>query len=204
MNGDYFVWLSHDDVLRPYKIEAQLKAIVSSGSKETISQGNYSYINESSGGVVDTCFEKFYPEKMLKHGCLLFLWGETHFSNMLFSVSHFDRVGLFDEDNRTAQDQDMQFRLLKGQETVFLKEPVSLFRLHGKSGSIRKKNLMFEENRSLYVKILKNLPDEEILQSSGNIGAVYAHIAAIIHSMGGGKELQEVEKMLQKEFKPFR
>lgn len=198
MNGDFFVWLSHDDVLRPYKLESQLRVIKESGNEQTIAQGNYSFINESTGGVVTTRFDEYYPLATINHGCFLFLWGETHFSNLLFSCQHFDRVGKFNEDEKTTQDQDMQFRLLRGQKTVFVKEPVSLFRMHGESESIKNKLLMFKENRILYLKMLKSFRKDEIEASGTNAGVFYAHIAAIIHSMGDGDELSAAEEILQK------
>ncbi|MBR3624515.1 MAG: glycosyltransferase family 2 protein, partial [Selenomonadaceae bacterium] len=85
MNGEYFVWLSHDDTLMPYKVEAQLEAIRKSGNEDTIAQGNYSFINEATGGFVSTRFHEHYPIEPIHNGCFLFLWGETHFSNLLFS-----------------------------------------------------------------------------------------------------------------------
>ena len=198
MNGDYFVWLSHDDVLRPYKVESQLAAIRASGEEDTIAQGNYSFINESTGGVVTTKFEKYYPLDIVNHGCFLFLWGETHFSNLLFSFHHFDRIGKFNVDKKTTQDQDMQFRLLRGQKTVFVKEPVSLFRMHGESESIKSKGLMFEENRLLYLQMMNELTEKEIEASGIKAGVLYAHIASIIHSMGDGDELSSVEELMRK------
>ena len=199
MNGDYFVWLSHDDVLRSYKAEAQLRAIRESGNAQTIAQGNYSFINEATGGVVTTRFHQYYPMETINRGGFLFLWGETHFSNLLFSCEHFDRVGKFNEKAKTTQDQDMQFRLLRGQKTVFVSEPVSTFRLHGESESIKNKKLMFEENRRLYLYMLKCFQKSEIEGTATRAGVFYAHIASIVHSMGGGIELPEIEDMLKNE-----
>ncbi len=199
MNGEYFVWLSHDDTLMPYKVEAQLEAIRKSGNEDTIAQGNYSFINEATGGFVSTRFHEHYPIETINNGCFLFLWGETHFSNLLFSSKHFERIGTFNENAKTTQDQDMQFRLLRGRETVFIKEPVSMFRIHDESGSIKQKSFMFKENRALYLNMLNSLGKEEIESSGTKAGVLYARIASVVYSMGIGSELVEIEKLLQKE-----
>jgi len=94
INGDYFAWLSHDDVFLPEKTEAQLNAIHRSGMRNGIAQSNYGFINVSTGGKVQTAFHKEYPIGVLENSFFCFLWCETHFSNLLFHRSHFERIGL--------------------------------------------------------------------------------------------------------------
>jgi len=192
MNGDYFAWLSHDDVFLPDKISSQIELILKSGTKETIAQGNYEIYNQNTQSYVRTEFHKLYPLKTLNNGVFNFIWNETHFSNLLFHSSHFDRIGFFDESNLTAQDQDMQFKLLRGQKTVFASNVVSRFRLHNESETNKMPKKLWEENRKIYLNMVKKLSHKEIKNTFGSLNIFYCHIAAILHSMNRGIEYFEV------------
>ena len=48
MTGDYFSWLSHDDVYYPNKIEDQINFLKDSDNKEVIVYSNYIYIDVDS------------------------------------------------------------------------------------------------------------------------------------------------------------
>ena len=197
MNGDYFTWLSHDDMFFPRKIEAQLKKIHRSGVNDGIAQSNYSFTDVRTGSKVTTVFHKEYPMDVLKNSFFCFLWCETHFSNLIFHRSHFERIGLFDEKNRTAQDQDMQFRLLRGQQSVFVPESLSFFRMHPKSGTNQQRRLLFRENCRSYLSMLRTIPYEEFRAVYGSASTIYCHITAILLSMEAyGAELTEAENLL--------
>lgn len=197
MNGDYFTWLSHDDMFLPRKIETQLEKIHRSGIRDGIAQSNYSFIDVRTSGKVTTEFHKEYPMGILKNSFFCFLWCETHFSNLLFHRSHFERIGLFDENNRTAQDQDMQFRLLRGQQTVFVPESLSVFRMHPKSGTNQQRRLLFRENCRTYLSMLRTIPHEEFQAVYGAASTLYCHIAAILLSMEACEaEMGEAEDLL--------
>ncbi len=188
MQGNYFAWLSHDDFFMPEKIETQLAMIKATGNNDSIAQGNYEMYDQDTGGKISTAFHRYYNSECLNNGVFNFIWNETHFSNLLFSVRHFERVGLFDEKNFTAQDQDMQFRLLRGQRTVFAEKPVSRFRLHSASCTHLMHDKLWVENRKTYLRMVEQLADWEVKSLFGVPSVFYVHIAAILHSMNDGKE----------------
>lgn len=198
MQGDYFSWLSHDDLLMPHKIETQLAMIKATRNNETIAQGNYEMYDQDTGGKISTAFHRYYNSECLNNGVFNFIWNETHFSNLLFSVKHFERVGLFDETNFTAQDQDMQFRLLRGQRTVFAEKPVSRFRLHHGSCTHLMHDRLWVENRKTYLRMVEQLADWEIKGLFGVPSVFYVHIAAILHSMNDGEEYSILSDRLEK------
>lgn len=197
MNGNYFAWLSHDDMFLPRKIEAQLIEIDRCGIRDPIAQSNYSFIDIRTGSKVTTEFHKEYPMRLLEKSFFCFLWCETHFSNLLIHRSHLERVGLFDEKNRTAQDQDMQFRLLREQNSVFISEPLSVFRMHSESGTNQQRGLLFQENCRTYLSMIRAVPYEEFQVVYGAASTIYCHIAAILLAMKADyEEMDEVEKFL--------
>lgn len=185
MTGEYFAWLSHDDLFCETKFEDQISAVMESGKEDTIVQGNYFLCNEDFTKSVETSFEKYYPVAQLCSSVFLLLWGEIHFSSLLFHKKHFKRVGVFDEALRYAQDNDFIFRLCRNQESVFVQEPVSMVRLHHESGTNCFHDDVDKENRELYLKIAESLTSEEINAISNSATKLYAKLGGIIHSMGG-------------------
>lgn len=194
MQGDYFAWLSHDDMFLPNKIEKQLEAILKSGDETNIAQGNYSFINEKNSFETVTAFHKRYETEKLCDSIFLFLWLEAHFSNLLFHKKHFERVGLFNENLMTAQDNEFMLRLLKGQKTVFVEDAVSIVRLHSESGTTKKQALLKKENCDFYLNMAENISKNEAKKIFNNASIFYCKIASIIKSMEGKKEIEKIEK----------
>lgn len=199
MKGDYFCWLSHDDVFFPNKVSMQIQSICETGNPYTIAEANYAFCNVDTGGKVETDFQTYYDRHWLENGCAWFLWCETHFSNLLFHRCHFERVGLFLESNMTAQDQDMQFRLLRGQHTVFSDAVVSLFRMHRASGTNRNRALLFQENRAWYLHVLHSMTDAEKAKLFGHPSIISCRICSILLSMEKGEEYKKAVSEFQME-----
>jgi len=194
MQGEYFAWLSHDDIFCKNKIADQMEAILQSGSKETIAMGNYYLCNSDFSEAVATEFERFYSLEQICRSVFLLFWGELHFSSLLFHKSHFDRIGFFDEELLTAQDNDFIFRLLRGQQPVFVKSPVSKVRLHSESGTNCVKPQVDKENRKLYYNMLMSLSLKEKKQIVDNEMFLAAKIGGIVHSMGGYEEAKYIKE----------
>ena len=197
MRGSYFAWLSHDDTFCSTKIESQMEAIFSSGNEMTICAGNYCLCDENLAQCITTDFQKHFPMSYLKQPLFLLLWGELHFSSLLFHRKHFERVGLFDESLLTAQDNDFIFRLMRGQKITFVETSVSRVRLHSLSGTSQYHKLVDTENCKLYASMIKDLSDEEIQRIAPKPYMVYGKIGGLLKSMGGEKELSLVEKQAE-------
>ncbi|NCO02871.1 MAG: glycosyltransferase [Alphaproteobacteria bacterium] len=107
MQGEYFSWLSHDDVYPIDKLEKQVAFLQTLEDKNTILFGDYTIINEKSEfmgksdvSVLDTknmMFELFAFQYM--HGCTL-----------LVPKNVFDQVGDFPTHLPTTQDYDLWVR----------------------------------------------------------------------------------------------
>lgn len=197
MTGEYFAWLSHDDLFCENKLRNQISAIINSGNKYTIAQGNYMLCSADLKKKVGTSFEKYYKMEQICNSVFLLFWGEIHFSNLLFHRKHFERVGIFDENLITAQDNEFIFRLLKDQKTVFATEPVSMVRLHEESGTNCFHKKVDEENRKLYFNMVKSLSLEEIRRLAGKEMKFYAKVGGIINSMDGRDEVQIFNQMIE-------
>lgn len=134
MRGEYFSWLAHDDMYYPYKTERQIKALEQSSDKTAVVHANYDLLDVRRGTVSHMRQENSYSAEQLTNSVFPLLMGTIHASTPLLHKSHFDRVGLFDENQPLTQDYDLLFRALRGRRSIFLPEPLLMSRLHDQSG----------------------------------------------------------------------
>lgn len=127
MRGDWFSWLSHDDLYCPPKIEKQIKYIQKNklyekgdikkhifftasenvnANGEIIRQPKKQYISNMFNDINNIKSNKYLianPIKYCFHGC-----------GCLIHKSAFEDIGFFDENLRLVNDIDMWFRLYSG------------------------------------------------------------------------------------------
>lgn len=157
MKGEYFSWLSHDDIFCPNKTELQVELI--NGRNNVVVYGNCDVIDCNSKHVW-TKKEQIIPINefrfylMTSHpvcGC-----------TTLIPVEIFSTVGLFDESLNTVQDYDMWYRISKSFAFVLLPQVVTRYRVHIEQGTIARKAECIEEWSQFYRKAFdENLDDWE-------------------------------------------
>lgn len=177
MRGDYFAWLSHDDMFYPTKIEEQLTAISNTNNPESIVFGNFEFLNVQTQE--KSCFrvENFCDEKKITSGIYPILFGLIHFCTMLVPKSRIDAVGLCDETLKTTQDIEWIFRLTRNQQTVFLKKPLTIVRLHDMQGKHQIKEYS-EEQGYTHIHFLDSVTDKEIVSLFGDKFTFYQQMAS--------------------------
>lgn len=136
MKGDYFSWLSHDDVYTPDKIEKQVKALSKLEDKTTLVCCNYVHINKDSkliGGMPNATLENtklLTWERMLLD---LFKNGPINGCSLLIKKTIFEEVGLFDESLRFYQDGFMWYKIfMKKYAVLSIPDICVKGRIHGK------------------------------------------------------------------------
>ena len=72
MNGEYFSWLSHDDVYYPKKIEMQINSLINNVNPYSISGCSYEFINEESKTVVSNIKMSKYNNSIYLKTLLIF------------------------------------------------------------------------------------------------------------------------------------
>jgi hypothetical protein len=106
MTGDFFAWLSHDDVYLPEKIERQISFVRSNPDAKLVTS-NFVFIDEHSnvtGEYVNTILNIIITGRDA-----LTVW--TYGCCILIHKDCFKKVGLWNEANRTTQDDEMWLRL---------------------------------------------------------------------------------------------
>lgn len=159
-SGEFFCWLSHDDLFLPGKISHQVDVFRRRGLPDTsIVYGDYQLIDQSGrslgasslSGVLDACKSRLAPlERALVNGCTVFM-----------KLDALRTLGPFDESLRCTQDFDMWLRALdRGFELHFDSTPVVATRIHAEQTSAVSP-LVSSENAVLWRRIGAAVAEEQ-------------------------------------------
>ena len=161
MCGDWFSWLSHDDLYNETKIERQIyelkksmneKAIIITGSKQIDKDGNYIKNNRRF-------FKKHYSgDEMFK---LLFSGKSLNGCALLIPKTALLNSDLFDENFKFIQDWKMWVKLsLKRYDFIYINEYLVDSRIHAEQQTIKIKNVSIIEVNSFINDLIEKLPSE--------------------------------------------
>ena len=150
MRGEYFSWLSHDDLYHTDKIKTQIEKIASLPQNSwgcSIVYSDYLHYYEHHGitvkrsVVVDSrrCFWLWLIKNDRLHGCTL-----------LLPKTVFDRFGLFNENLITTQDYDLWFRLMGNYQFIGVNEFLVTSHIHKAQQSKRLKEIATKERDDLH------------------------------------------------------
>lgn len=136
MQGEYFSWLSHDDMYSPEKIESQINILKNLDDKKTVIYSGYKYIDENNNVLNEVRFEKRFSLSDLNKPLFSLFHEQLSGCTLLIHVSHFQRVGKFDISLKTTQDYDLWFRILRNGTIHYDINCNTLSRLHHKQTSV--------------------------------------------------------------------
>lgn len=176
MGGEYFSWLSHDDIYEPNKIEIEIEAVRKENQK-VIVYSDYFFIDERSNkfkiinlpNVPWGGMRAFIAGSHMIHGCTLlipreFLINSGGFSKLL----------------KTTQDQDLFFRLAAHYQFIHVSLPLVGARMHMQQGSEKLKGLCLDEQDELYLGFVSDLNDNEAyIYSGGTVASYYLRLYMI-------------------------
>ncbi|WP_379138007.1 glycosyltransferase family 2 protein [Paenibacillus sp. sgz500958] len=186
MKGEYFSWLSHDDMYYPGKVELQVRALRASGNMTAIVHGDYDLLDVHSQAITHVTQSKIYTIDQLESSVFPVLQGVVHGCCLLIHRSHFERVGGFDEALISTQDYDLWFRMLRFQQTIYLTEPLVIARVHESQGS-RTMNTHKAECEQLHIGFLEKLTEAEMSAMYGSAYNFYHRMCC--YFKGGEMEI---------------
>jgi glycosyltransferase involved in cell wall biosynthesis len=129
--GEYFTWLSSDDVFHPEKIEKQLQFMKSMNAKASYS--NFYLINEQGiiisppQGVRFQNYIQFL--KRMRRGCVI------NGCTVMLEMNLLEEFGRFDETLLYTQDYDYWLRILPRYTFHYYPEPLVNYRVHDQMGT---------------------------------------------------------------------
>jgi len=175
MKGEYFSWLSHDDIYYPYKVERQIKALWEVKDMYAPLYSGFDILRMEDSKKTSLPPEYRFGKTERENSLFPVLFGLIHGCSMLIHKSHFERVGGFDESLLTSQDYDMWFRIFRRQKIVYVDDVLITSRTHAQQGShtIERYKKNCEE---IQIDMINRLTEEEILALFGSKYQMYYHM----------------------------
>jgi len=167
MQGDYFSWLSHDDVYAPDKVEKQME-FLKDYPYDTIVYCGYELINSESVKVGQMNPALIHPIEKLNVSMFPLLRGLINGNCLLIHKSHFQRVGLFDPALRSTQDYDLWFKMFRGAQIRFQEGLYVKSRTHEAQGTHTMPKHE-EDCSNLWIDMMDQLTEEEMCAMEGNV-----------------------------------
>jgi len=158
MEGEYFSWLSHDDIYYPSKIERQVKLVEELG-KHCIIYSDFDLINESG--------EVFAISNLPKRDPQFFRYWLTyesrlHGCSLLIPKQAFTKIGLFDDALLTTQDYDLWFKFSYSYSFIHCPEVLISSRQHSNQATNSMPYKVISECNNLHYKFLSRLENSDL------------------------------------------
>ncbi len=151
MTGEYFSWLSHDDVYYPNKIEVQIDYL-KNGKRDVVLYSDYDFIDHSSRKIRTARIRHIKPDKFILS---LLIGHPINGCTTLIPRICFEEIGLFNEYLKTAQDYEMWFRLARKYNVIHIPEILIKSRLHAEQCSITMGSEHFNEQSKFFIWYVK-------------------------------------------------
>lgn len=127
--GEWICWLSHDDYFANNRVEEDLKFLDGHpGARVIFCRSNYLYPDGTIKETQYSASEISYPGQIFK-------MHDINFCSITFHKSCLEKVGNFNENNRTTQDIEMQLRLLKHYKFYYNEKTFITVREHVERGT---------------------------------------------------------------------
>lgn len=178
MRGEYFSWLSHDDMYAPNKVEEEVRLVLTltqSDPTVIIAEG-YWIMNAAGQPLYKVNLHNQYPSDKLNIPLFLVLRGGVNGCALLIHKSHFMRAGLFDPTLATTQDYDLWFRMFRGQRVYYASTTNVFSRCHVEQGSKTMRNSHSQECDKLWIKMTDAMTTAEMIEISGSVLQFYREL----------------------------
>jgi hypothetical protein len=181
MSGEYFSWLSHDDMYKPDKIALQMRALSKLGT-ETLVYGDFEVLDVATDSVTPVVMKLVKPEHFRYN---LTVDNSMHGCTLLIPKACLDVSGPFDELLRTTQDYDMWFRLARCCRFVHVPGIVVTSRRHPEQGTIALRDIAQPECERLLSRFARELTPDELEAASGmDLVGAYVTVATNLAQRG--------------------
>jgi len=178
MKGEYFSWLSHDDIYYPNKIETQINFINKQKKKNIILYCDYACIN-ADGKDYSKPFILNHQELTKKPEYSL-LRGAINGITLLIPRKAFDDCGFFNLNLRCTQDYDMWLRMMKKDyKFVHMNVIITKTRIHSLQDT-QKNSKVITEGINLWYNLIESINDKRKVELEGSIYNYYYEMAKFL------------------------
>jgi len=198
MNGEYFSWLSHDDVYMPWKIESQISKLKIKGDMRKIVISDFEYLHQSTGEKTPVILNKIASPEQITNTVFSVVNNLIAGCALLIHRSHFERVGFFDISLPYTTDYDLWFRMFRRQKLVYCNRISYSARSHDKQDSKTKAIACREAEATLFLSYVTALTETEILKLYPNKLAFLLHIQQKLSNYNmASKQLNDMIDLLK-------
>ncbi len=195
MTGDYFSWLSHDDLYYANKIEVEINYLIENNliDKNVILYSDYSLIDEYGRLSCDIELNSRY---LNRNSAYAMLFGSIDGLSLLIPKKAFDEVGVFDTTLKCVQDYQLWFDMFeKGYEFRHVPEITVCTRVHAKQVTNTNPKMTAEGN-NYWINVLKYFNDKEKIKLFGSVFNYWF----ILHSFFDGGPYKDVINLCKEEY----
>jgi hypothetical protein len=175
MTGEFFTWLSHDDLFLPGKIAAQVAFYQAIGREDVVLYSDYSIIDEGGQELFEVRFDKEYYATNPAVGLLN---GSINGCTVFVPRTAFDRIGLFDLKMRHTQDYDLWKRMGAMYSFVHLPKVLVRTRTHPKQDS--RQPAAVAEGEALWIDIVESKSEVEQALAMGSSRRYFKRMAEFL------------------------
>ena len=161
MKGEYFSWLSHDDVYYTNKIERQIEELKNI-DKDNILYSGFELINDKSEFLYAWEIASKNEYRKLNNSFYALLLSGLDGCSLLIPKKAFYEVDFFNEDLKCTQDYDLWFKIFKnGYKIKYMPEVLLQYRIHESQDTKRKLKSVIEEGNKLWIYMISNLSEDD-------------------------------------------
>ena len=163
MQGEYFSWLSHDDMYTPEKIQSQIEYLKLHNVNNAICFSDFELL------FVDTNQREVIKMPLVSESDFL-LWIATdnklHGCTLLIPKLSFDKFGNFNESLLATQDYDLWFRFAESIPFLHQSEVFVISRQHSQQTTYKISKRVIIEGNLLRINFFKKLVEKNIVFES--------------------------------------
>ena len=161
MKGEYFSWLSHDDVYYTNKIERQIEELKNI-DKDNILYSGFELINDKSEFLYAWEIASKNEYRKLNNSFYALLLSGLNGCSLLIPKKAFYEVDFFNEDLKCTQDYDLWFKIFKnGYKIKYIPEVLLQYRIHESQDTKLKLKSVIEEGNKLWIYMISNLSEDD-------------------------------------------
>ena len=160
MTGDYFSWLSHDDLYYPNKVEVEVNYLIENGllDTNTILYSDFTIVDEFGEYKYDVQYNSRYLNRSSAYPMLL---GSIDGLTLLIPKKAFDEYGYFDKDLKCVQDYQLWYKFYKnGYKFIHVPKITVSTRIHAKQVTNTSPRVATEGNK-YWVNLIKDFSKKE-------------------------------------------
>ena len=199
MKGDYFAWLSHDDLITKDHIEKLVEWVSYKGTDNDIPFSCFDLIDEKGHILFNSTIKAqlFCGDFKVSYyyNDLSLLQGEINGGSVLIPKKAFEEFGLFSESQKITQERDMWDRLMNKYHFINIPFCTTSIRCHDKQ--VSKNNNIIEETNQKNLNIIKSLTKKRKKELFNNDILLLENLKRSYSDNGKTWLSKEVSKLIQ-------